>query len=86
MDSINESMFGASESYRTAVQQLDAVAKRLSLDPGIHERLRYPSGRWSSACPIRMDDGRTEVFIGYRVQHCTDQRARPRAACATIPA
>ena len=71
MDSINESMFGASESYRTAVQQLDAVAKRLSLDPGIHERLRYPRRALVVSVPTRMDDGRTEVFLGYRVHHNT---------------
>ncbi len=71
MDSISESMFGASESYRTALQQLDAVAKRLSLDPGIHERLRYPRRALVVSVPTRMDDGRTEVFLGYRVHHNT---------------
>ena len=71
MDSISESTFGASESYRTALQQLDAVAKRLSLDPGIHERLRYPRRALVVSVPTLMDDGQTEVFLGYRVHHNT---------------
>ena len=71
MDSIGESLFGASESYRTALQQLDAVAKRLSLDPGVHERLRYPRRALVVSVPTLMDDGRTEVFPGYRVHHNT---------------
>ena len=71
MDSIGDSIFGGSESYRTALQQLDAVAKRLALDPGVHERLRYPRRALVVSVPTRMDDGRTEVFLGYRVHHNT---------------
>jgi glutamate dehydrogenase (NAD(P)+) len=71
MTSISEGTFERSESYRTALQQLDAVAKRLALDPGVHERLRYPRRALVVSVPTRMDDGRTEVFLGYRVHHCT---------------
>jgi glutamate dehydrogenase (NAD(P)+) len=71
MSMISEGSFESSESYRTALQQLDAVAKRLSLDPGVHERLRYPRRALVVSVPTRMDDGRTEVFLGYRVHHCT---------------
>lgn len=55
--------------YRTALAQLDTIAKRLSLEPSIHERLRYPRRALTVSVPVRMDDGRTEVFIGYRVHH-----------------
>jgi glutamate dehydrogenase (NAD(P)+) len=71
MTAIGEGIFESSESYRTALQQLDAVAKRLNLDTGIHERLRYPRRALVVSVPTRMDDGRTEVFLGYRVHHCT---------------
>jgi glutamate dehydrogenase (NAD(P)+) len=63
--------FESSDLYRTAVEQLDTVAKRLRLDPGIHERLRYPRRALVVSVPTLMDDGRTEVFIGYRVHHNT---------------
>jgi glutamate dehydrogenase (NAD(P)+) len=60
-----------SELHRTAVAQLDRVAARLGLDPDIHERLRYPRRALVVSIPVRMDTGKTEVFIGYRVHHST---------------
>ena len=60
-----------SELHRTALAQLDRVAARLHLDPDIHERLRFPRRALVVSVPIRMDAGRTQVFIGYRVHHNT---------------
>ncbi len=60
-----------SNLYRTAVAQLDSVAARIQLDTDIHERLRYPRRALVVSVPIRMDNGRTEVFMGYRVHHNT---------------
>src|SRR5689334_8685169 len=60
-----------SDLYRSALDQLDRVAKRLDLDPDLHERLRYPRRALVVSVPVRMDDGRTEVFLGYRVHHST---------------
>ena len=68
MDQTNEF---DSELHRTAVAQLDRVAARLGLDPDIHERLRYPRRALVVSIPVRMDTGKTEVFIGYRVHHST---------------
>ena len=60
-----------SELHRTAIAQLDRVAGRLGLDPDVHERLRYPRRALVVSIPVRMDSGKTEVFIGYRVHHNT---------------
>ena len=60
-----------SEMHRTAVAQLDRVAERLDLDHDTHIRLRYPRRALVVSVPVRMDDGRTEVFMGYRVHHNT---------------
>ena len=60
-----------SELLRTVRSQLDTVAARLSLEPSIHARLRYPRRALVVSIPTQMDDGRTEVFIGYRVHHNT---------------
>ncbi|HEY7038883.1 MAG TPA: Glu/Leu/Phe/Val dehydrogenase [Methylomirabilota bacterium] len=60
-----------SELHRTALAQLDQVATRLNLDHDIHERLRFPRRALVVSVPIRMDSGKTEVFIGYRVHHNT---------------
>jgi glutamate dehydrogenase (NAD(P)+) len=60
-----------SDLLRTVRSQLDTVAARLSLEPSIHARLRYPRRALVVSIPTQMDDGRTEVFIGYRVHHNT---------------
>jgi glutamate dehydrogenase (NAD(P)+) len=60
-----------SDLHRTTLAQLDQVAARLRLEPDIHERLRYPRRALVVSIPVRMDTGRTEVFIGYRVHHST---------------
>ncbi len=60
-----------SDLLRTVTSQLDSVASRLGLDADIHERLRYPRRALVVSIPTRMDDGRTEVFLGYRVHHNT---------------
>ena len=68
MDNIHEF---DSELHRTAVAQLDRVAARLGLDPDIHERLRFPRRALVVSIPVKMDTGKTEVFLGYRVHHST---------------
>ncbi|MBI3458551.1 MAG: Glu/Leu/Phe/Val dehydrogenase [Candidatus Rokubacteria bacterium] len=71
MSSESKLQFESSGLYRTAIEQLNAVAKRIGLDAGIHERLRYPRRALVVSIPTLMDDGHTEVFVGYRVHHNT---------------
>lgn len=52
-----------------ARKQFAAAAQRLGLDPGIQQILATPERELRVALPIEMDDGRIEVFHGYRVQH-----------------
>ena len=58
-----------SPMLRTALAQLDQVAGRLRLDQDIHERLRHPRRALVVSIPVRMDDGNTAVFTGYRIHH-----------------
>jgi glutamate dehydrogenase (NAD(P)+) len=58
-----------SPMLRTALAQLDQTAGRLRLDQDVHERLRHPRRALVVSIPIRMDDGKTAVFTGYRVHH-----------------
>jgi glutamate dehydrogenase (NAD(P)+) len=67
----NELQFDSSPLYRTALHQLDEVARRIGLESNIHERLRYPRRALVVSVPTVMDDGHTEVFVGYRVHHNT---------------
>lgn len=55
--------------WEMACQQLDTVARRINLDPGIHAKLRSCKRSLIVSIPIRMDDGSVRVFEGYRVQH-----------------
>jgi glutamate dehydrogenase (NAD(P)+) len=57
------------ETSDMAVQQFDVAAAKLGLDPNLSVRLRRPDRAMVISVPTRMDDGRVNVFTGYRVQH-----------------
>ncbi len=50
-------------------QQLDEAAAILELDHATHQMLRQPQRELHVSLPVRMDDGSTKVFSGYRVQY-----------------
>jgi glutamate dehydrogenase (NAD(P)+) len=51
------------------MSRFDVAAQKLGLDPGLYKVLREPVRETKVSIPIVMDDGRIEVFIGYRVLH-----------------
>ncbi len=57
------------KTFLMAQKQLDNVAEAMNLDSSVHARLRYPRKSLIVSVPIRLDNGRTKVFTGYRVQH-----------------
>ena len=52
-----------------ACQQFDSVADQLQIPVADRDRLKFPKRSMTVALPIRRDDGTTEVFSAYRVQH-----------------
>ena len=52
-----------------ACRQFDLVADHLEIPVQVRDRVKYPKRALAVAVPIRRDDGRVEVFGGYRVQH-----------------
>lgn len=56
-------------TFRLAVAQFDQAVAHMALDPNLLERLKSPQRALAVSIPVRMDDGRVEVFRGYRVQH-----------------
>jgi glutamate dehydrogenase (NAD(P)+) len=56
-------------TFRLAVAQFDQAADAMELDHNLRERLKLPERSLIVSVPIRMDDGRVEVYTGYRVQH-----------------
>lgn len=58
-----------SPTFDMACQQFDLVADFLELPDLTRERLKMPKRAFTVAVPVRRDDGSTEVYMGYRVQH-----------------
>jgi glutamate dehydrogenase (NAD(P)+) len=55
--------------FAIAQAQLDKAAEVLQLDPDMHAFLREPMREFHFTIPVRMDDGSTRTFRGYRVQY-----------------
>jgi glutamate dehydrogenase (NAD(P)+) len=55
--------------FAIAQAQLDQAAEIMGLDPATHELLRWPLRELHVTLPVRMDDGTTQVFHGFRVQY-----------------
>ncbi len=53
----------------SAEARFDQAAERLGLDEGMQKVLRSPAREIIVHIPVQLDDGRLEVFTGYRVQH-----------------
>jgi glutamate dehydrogenase (NAD(P)+) len=56
-------------TWLAAEARFDEAANRLGLDEGLCKVLRSPSKEVIVHIPVTLDDGRLEVFTGYRVQH-----------------
>jgi len=52
-----------------AQAQFDKVAEILQLDEGTRQLLREPLREYHFLIPVKMDDGSTKVFKGFRCQH-----------------
>ncbi|HZP17763.1 MAG TPA: Glu/Leu/Phe/Val dehydrogenase [Terriglobales bacterium] len=49
--------------------RFDFAAQKLNLDEGLWKVLRYPNRELIVHIPVAMDNGKLEVFTGFRVQH-----------------
>ena len=55
--------------WESAARRFDEAAELLKLDDGMRKVLRQPAMELTVNIPVVLDDGRIEVFTGYRVQH-----------------
>ena len=59
-------------AYETALAQYNRATQHLNdIDDNIVEFMRYPRREFTVNFPVRRDDGRVEMFTGYRVHHST---------------
>lgn len=57
------------ESERVIDAFFDKAADKINLDQEMREYLKVPFREIRVQIPMRMDDGRLEIFVGYRIQH-----------------
>ncbi len=55
--------------FHAAQVQFDRVADLLELDVPARDLLRVPLREYHFSIPVRMDDGRIQVFRGFRIHH-----------------
>jgi len=55
--------------WQNAHLYFDRVYQTMNLDPAWRPVLSTPKRVLTVSCPVRMDDGRIQVFTGYRCQH-----------------
>src|SRR5690625_3695983 len=55
--------------YDNVMQQFNHVADRMHLDENIRKILSTTNNEITVNFPVRMDNGKIEVFKGFRVQH-----------------
>jgi glutamate dehydrogenase (NAD(P)+) len=55
--------------WEAQAARFDFAAHKLNLDDGLWKVLRYPSREIIVHFPVSMDDGRIEMFTGFRVLH-----------------
>jgi len=65
---VNSSLF-TGPVFQMARDQLTVIADHLGIAEDERDWLLYPKRAIVVTCPVRMEDNRTQVFIGYRVQH-----------------
>ena len=55
--------------FSAMLEEFGDAARLIGLDPGIWEILTHPKRQVIVSCPVQMDNGKIEVFTGYRVQY-----------------
>src|SRR6201997_5196001 len=55
--------------WEAQAARFDLAAHKLNLDEGLWKVLRYPTREVTVHIPVAMDNGKLEVFTGFRVQH-----------------
>ncbi len=55
--------------FKIAQRQFDQAAEMLELEPAMRDLLRWPRREYKFTIPVKMDNGDSRVFHGYRVQY-----------------
>ena len=66
---VSTSIDNEKNPWLAAAARFDEAAQRLKLEDGMCKVLRSPAKEIIVHIPVQLDDGRFELFTGYRVQH-----------------
>ena len=55
--------------FKITQNQLDEAVEKLGLNKAAHELLRWPQREFAFTLPVKMDDGTTKIFHGFRIQY-----------------
>ena len=55
--------------FKITQNQLDEAVEKLGLNRAAHELLRWPQREFKFTLPVKMDDGTTKIFHGFRIQY-----------------
>ena len=61
------------DPWKNALKQLDDACKILKIDKGTRDYLAYPNKFLRVKIPVKMDNGKIRVFVGFRSQHNNDR-------------
>src|SRR5438105_8184568 len=67
------SVIGTENPFEAMMSRFDHAARLLNLDEGLYKVLRTPEKQITVAIPISLDNGKVEVFTGYRVLYNTSR-------------
>ncbi|TMC60741.1 MAG: Glu/Leu/Phe/Val dehydrogenase [Chloroflexi bacterium] len=57
------------DPYEIALEQFDKAVKYIDISPWTAEVMRHPHRELTVYFPVEMDDGRLEIYTGFRVHH-----------------
>lgn len=59
----------ASNLFADAIARVEPIGEKAGIDPEVIDSLRRPEACLIASLPVRMDDGSTEYFTGYRCRY-----------------
>jgi glutamate dehydrogenase (NAD(P)+) len=68
---LNKAVEEIPNAYQMALAQYDRAVRHLDVDENVIEYMRWPRREFTVNFPVKRDDGRVEMFTGYRVHHST---------------
>jgi glutamate dehydrogenase (NAD(P)+) len=57
--------------YESAEARFEIAARKLGLESGLYQYMKYPESEITVYIPVALDNGKMQIFTGYRVLHST---------------